>query len=214
MLRVGLVVDRAIYASLLARVLCEQGGCEVVVVAADAADIPADVAEFAVAIIDITAPAATMATQAAVLRSRWPDVALVLCADAADRSIMMAAQAAGVSALVDRSADLSMLLDRIRATDGGLTIVSSAAMAQARSQLRTSTARSPLAAYPRLTERERNVLEQLSRGNTTNVIAANLRISANTCRGYMKTLMAKLGARSRVELMAFVAEHGLPFEGS
>ena len=214
MLRVGLVVDRAIYASLLARALAEEGVCEVVAVAADATDLPDEIQTIDVVVVDLVSPATAMAGQADELRRRWPEVALVLCGDAADRPTMLAAQATRVSALVDRSADLSMLVERIRATDGALTVVSSAAMAQARHQLRISTVRSPVAAYPRLTEREREVLEQLSRGHTTNIIAANLRISVNTCRGYMKTLMAKLGARSRVELMAFVAEHGLPSEGS
>lgn len=214
MLRVGLVIDRSIYASLLAVALSTEDGCEVVAAVGDAAAIPDDVGEVHVVVVDVAMPAAVLAAQAQALRARWPDVALVLCGDAADRSTMLAAQAARVSALVDRTVDLPALLERIRATDGALTVVSPAAMAQARFQLRTSTVRSPVAAYPRLTERERDVLEQLSRGNTTNSIAANLRISVNTCRGYMKTLMAKLGARSRVELMAFVAEHGLPSGGS
>lgn len=212
MVRVGLVVDRAIYASLLARALAEVDVCEIVGVATDAADFDAGIDTIDVVVVDIVAAATDLVAQAETLRRRWPEVALVVCADSADRPTMLAAQAARVSALVDRSAELVTLVERIRATEGALTVVSSAAMAQARQQLRTSTARSPVAAYPRLTEREREVLEQLSRGHTTNLIASNLRISVNTARGYMKTLMAKLGARSRVELMAFVAEHGLPAE--
>jgi DNA-binding NarL/FixJ family response regulator len=210
MLRVGLVVDRAIYADLLGRALSTHDGVEVVAVAAAPVELPADVGPLDVVVVDVATPAATLPGQVAQLRTRWPSVSIVLCAEAADRPTMLAAQVAGVAALVDRTADLETLVARIRETDGALTVVSAATIEQARHQLRTSTARSPVAAYPRLTEREREVLEQLSRGNTTTGIATNLRISVNTCRGYMKTLMAKLGARSRVELMAFVAEHGLP----
>jgi DNA-binding NarL/FixJ family response regulator len=214
MLRVGLVVDRAIYASLLGAALAGYEDLVVVATADAPLDIPVDLERLDVVVIDVASPSATLAGYVAQLRTQWPQVAVVLCTASADRQTMLAAQAARVAALVDRTADLDTLVARIRETEGALTVVSAAAMEQARSQLRTSMARSPVAAYPRLTEREREVLEQLSRGNTTSGIAGNLKISVNTCRGYMKTLMAKLGARSRVELMAFVAEHGLPSERS
>jgi DNA-binding NarL/FixJ family response regulator len=210
MLRVGLVVDRAIYAQLLVRALAEYDGLEVVAAVDAPLDIRTDVSALDVVVVDVASPSSTLAGYVVQLRTRWPDVAVVLCSASSDRPTMLAAQASRVAALVDRTADLDTLVDRIRETEGALTVVSAAAIEQARHQLRTSTARSPVAAYPRLTEREREVLEQLSRGHTTNGIAGNLKISVNTCRGYMKTLMAKLGARSRVELMAFVAEHGLP----
>jgi DNA-binding NarL/FixJ family response regulator len=214
MLRVGLVVDRAIYAQLLGRALAEHDGLEIVAAVDAPVDIPSDAGGMDVVVVDVASPSSTLAGYVAQLRTRWPEVAVVLCSASSDRPTMLAAQAARVAALVDRTADIDTLVARIRETDGALTVVSAAAIEQARFQLRTSTARSPVAAYPRLTEREREVLEQLSRGNTTNRIAGNLKISVNTCRGYMKTLMAKLGARSRVELMAFVAEHGLPSDGS
>jgi DNA-binding NarL/FixJ family response regulator len=214
MLRVGLVVDRAIYGHLLGRALVAYDGLDVVAIVDAPLDMPADLAGVDVVVIDVASPSSTLAGYVAQLRARWPEIAVVLCSASSDRPTMLAAQAARVAALVDRSADLDTLVDRIHETEGALTVVSAAAIEQARHQLRTSTARSPVAAYPRLTEREREVLEQLSRGNTTAGIAGNLKISVNTCRGYMKTLMAKLGARSRVELMAFVAEHGLPTDRS
>jgi DNA-binding CsgD family transcriptional regulator len=54
------------------------------------------------------------------------------------------------------------------------------------------------------------VLELLSKGVAPAAIADQLGISVNTCRGYLRTLMAKMGARSQREVVAFVGLHGLP----
>jgi len=61
-------------------------------------------------------------------------------------------------------------------------------------------ARSPVAAAPvapALTPRERQVLEHLVRGATTQVIAHELDISPHTVRSHVQGLTRKLGARGR-----------------
>lgn len=210
-----MLVDRAVYAELLANALRGVEGLRVEAVAPDAASLVADTdAELDVVVVDVASPGGSLADVAKVLKARWPIVALVVCADANDRATLLAARNANVSALVDRAADLAGLVERIRATDGSITVVSPAALAQARAQLRSTAPRSPVAGYPRLTEREREVLEGISRGQSPAAIAASLRISVNTCRGYLRTLMAKLGARTQLEVASFVAEHGLPPETS
>ena len=40
-------------------------------------------------------------------------------------------------------------------------------------------------------------------------IAQELDISVHTCRGYMKTLLSKLGAHSQLEAVVIAATHGL-----
>ena len=97
---------------------------------------------------------------------------------------------------------------------GNLTVLSSSVVAQVRDRLRSSEPRSAAVVYPQLSEREREVLHGLSRGSSPAEIARTLGISLNTCRGYLRTLMAKLGARSQREVLAFVARHGLPTMGS
>lgn len=51
----------------------------------------------------------------------------------------------------------------------------------------------------RLTDRERQVLELLRRGMRDKEIARELRISVHTARNHVRSLMTKLGARSRAE---------------
>ncbi|MFI9486550.1 response regulator [Promicromonospora sp. NPDC052451] len=60
-----------------------------------------------------------------------------------------------------------------------------------------------------LTEREREVLQQLGRGLTNDEIAAALYLSPATARTYVSRLLAKLGARDRAALVILAYETGL-----
>lgn len=55
-----------------------------------------------------------------------------------------------------------------------------------------------------LTPREHEVLRALAQGTSTTRIAELLGISAETVRSHVKSLMAKLGAHSRVEAVAML----------
>ena len=60
-----------------------------------------------------------------------------------------------------------------------------------------------------LTAREREVLELMSQGVTAVQIARMLNISVHTCRGYMKSIHAKLGVRSQLEAVVRAQALGL-----
>lgn len=62
---------------------------------------------------------------------------------------------------------------------------------------------------PGLTPRESLVLELLTDGRQVNDIARELGITVHTCRGYVKTLLAKLGAHSQLEAVVIAGRHGL-----
>jgi DNA-binding NarL/FixJ family response regulator len=188
MVRLGVVTGRAVHAELWSAALSAHDGIDVVASVTELADLDVEGDSLDVVLLDLdSSPEAARAS--AALAAKWPSVAPVVA---------------------ERGMPLAAVIDRVRSADPSMTVLSSGALRQARGQLRTTARRSPVAAYPRLTERECEVLEALSRGNSTAAIAAELRMSVNTCRGHLRTLMAKLGARSQLEVLAFVAEHGLP----
>jgi DNA-binding NarL/FixJ family response regulator len=59
-----------------------------------------------------------------------------------------------------------------------------------------------------LTEREEHVLLTVARGRTNAEIAAELHISLSTVKTHLSSLMAKLGARNRVELVMWAYDTG------
>jgi DNA-binding NarL/FixJ family response regulator len=60
-----------------------------------------------------------------------------------------------------------------------------------------------------LTGRERDVLALMARGLDNQAIAGELRIRYATVRGHVRSLMAKLGARSRLEAVVRAVQLGL-----
>jgi DNA-binding CsgD family transcriptional regulator len=63
-------------------------------------------------------------------------------------------------------------------------------------------------AIERLTPRERQVLDYMAAGLDNRAIAARLRIQYTTVRGHVRAVVAKLGARSRLEAVARAYQSG------
>jgi len=66
----------------------------------------------------------------------------------------------------------------------------------------------------RITDREREVLEQVGRGLSNEEIARVLYLSPATARTYVSRLLAKLDARDRAQLVVLAYETGLVSPGS
>lgn len=60
-----------------------------------------------------------------------------------------------------------------------------------------------------LTSREREVLELLAEGCSNRLIAERLFIAETTVKGYVSSLLEKLGAKSRLQAVIRASEHGL-----
>lgn len=63
-----------------------------------------------------------------------------------------------------------------------------------------------------LTEREREVLQLLARGQSNKEIGAALYISENTVKYHTKNILDKLHLRNRAEVVAYAVRHGLDAE--
>lgn len=192
MVRTGVVTGRALHAELWRDVLDAHADVEVAVAVTDVADLAALLIDLDVVVVDAEGPADAARVSDAV------------------RAAAAAAGAVVAVVVAEPDATPGEVAQRIRTAEPSMTVLSADALRQARGTLRSTTRRSPTAAYPRLTPRELEVLGCLSRGLSTASIAAELGMSVHTCRGHLRTLMTKLGARSQLEVVAYVGEHGLP----
>ena len=60
-----------------------------------------------------------------------------------------------------------------------------------------------------LTRRELQLLNHLARGQSNKAIAEELHLSVNTIRNYMQSVLAKLGAHSKLEAVSTAVREGL-----
>jgi DNA-binding NarL/FixJ family response regulator len=75
----------------------------------------------------------------------------------------------------------------------------------------------PVASNAELTAREKEVLEQLTRGRSNKEIAAALAVAENTVKNHLKNILEKLHLENRVQAATFALRQGLvekPPEGS
>jgi DNA-binding NarL/FixJ family response regulator len=74
---------------------------------------------------------------------------------------------------------------------------------------RPETNRADPAILESLTDREREVLEQVARGLSNNEVADELNISPSTAKTHVSRILMKLDARDRAQLVVIAYETGL-----
>jgi DNA-binding NarL/FixJ family response regulator len=133
----------------------------------------------------------------AQITTQHPHTRVVLLTGAPSRDLLQRAAAAGACSVIAKDGSLEELLTAVRgARTGGMTVQPD--------MFRRLVVERPhqRAVHPRLTGREAEVLAMLELGIDTRGIARELGITVNTCRGYVKTLLAKLNAHSQLEAVA------------
>jgi DNA-binding NarL/FixJ family response regulator len=143
----------------------------------------------------------------AELVEEHPALRVVVLTAHADGDAMRRAAAAGACALLPKDGSLPDLLNGLRSARPGGFVVHPALLRTLVTQERSSgTAPGPV---PTLTPRELLVLQLLAKGRDTRSIAHELKISLNTCRGYVKNVLMKLDAHSQLEAVVIAGRHGL-----
>jgi DNA-binding NarL/FixJ family response regulator len=140
----------------------------------------------------------------AELTARYPLLRVVVLTAFVDRHLLQRAAAANACALLPKDGELAAMLRSLRSAKRGTFTVSP--------EVLTKTMVSPQRVVPRvptLTRREQEVLQMLAAGLEPRIIAREIGISVNTCRGYIKSLLAKIGAHSQLEAVAIAMRHGL-----
>lgn len=181
----------------------EENGFTVVGPAADAESaIATAVAERPdVAVVDYRMPGLNGRELLTRLSEEAPDLrVLVYTADAGD-ALVQEALDRGAAGIVLKEAPLQDLVRALEAIRGGGTYVDPALATAALGAMRPSR--------PKLTDRERDVLTHLSRGESHEEIGRALGISIETVRTHLRKASDKLGAATRTQAVATALRLGL-----
>jgi DNA-binding NarL/FixJ family response regulator len=122
---------------------------------------------------------------------------------------VFAALRAGASGFLLKDAQPEELLAAIRAVAGGDAVIAPSATRRLLAQVALPGAREPDPRLHALTDREREVLLSVARGASNAEIGAELYMAEATVKTHVGRLLAKLGARDRVQLVVFAYEQGL-----
>ncbi|MBZ2195308.1 response regulator [Occultella gossypii] len=118
-----------------------------------------------------------------------------------------AALGAGASGFLLKDAEPGRLTDAIRRTHAGESLFAPSVLARLVENYLSRSA--PASAPASLTDREAQVLTLIGRGLSNTEITQALTISMGTVKTHIGSLLAKLHARDRAQLVIAAYEHGL-----
>ena len=112
---------------------------------------------------------------------------------------------AGAAGFIAKTQRLDDVIAGVRAAAQGESVVSAKLLTRLLPRLHRQSG----GGRTELTEREREILDLLARGLSNADIAQQLTISVHTVRNHVANLSAKLGAHSKLEVLAIAVREGL-----
>ncbi|TFC77849.1 response regulator transcription factor [Cryobacterium cheniae] len=157
-------------------------------------------------VMDYHLPDGSGVAAAERILARAPSTRIViLTGDPTPETIEQAA-AIGVCAFLPKDGSLAGLLVTLRQARNGTFLVHPSLVAQLIARRRLHENDLVVAS---LTRRELDVLQLMASGNDVRANALALGISENTCRGYVKSILAKLKVHSQLEAVVTATRLGL-----
>lgn len=148
---------------------------------------------------------------------RWPECDIMVCTVFGDEAHVMESLEAGASGYLLKDSTPDRLLSEIRSLHAGGSPISPLIARQILTRFRPAghaaagaagrtDARNPVAA---LSAREQEVLEFITKGFSSNEIAALMSVSHHTVLTYVRRIYAKLEVKSRTEAIYEARNQGL-----
>ncbi|WP_346777033.1 response regulator transcription factor [Streptomyces sp. HNM0575] len=199
MIRLLLAEDQAMVREALAALLGLEPGIEVVAQVGRGDEVVAAVEEHKpdVALLDIEMPGGSGIDAAAELRTKHPELKVVILTTFGRPGYLRKAMESGADAFLVKDAPAAGLADAVRRVLRGEHVIDPALAASA-----LAVGASPL------TDRERDVLNAAADGSGNAQIAATMHLSHGTVRNYLSTAIQKTGARNRAEAVRIARDKG------
>ncbi len=144
-------------------------------------------------VLDIRMPGASGLDVQARLATLRPQFPIVMISGHADVTSAIKAMRAGAVDFLPKPYDPKVLLERVK----------QCLLLDAERRKAEATRSAALAAFEKLSPRERQVMERMSQGSSSKDIAAELGISRKTIDIHRAHVMSKLGVESMAELVRF-----------
>ena len=199
--------DHALLRDGLASLL-EARGIEVVAIASNGQEAVEMVQarQPQIALIDLAMPVLDGLDATRLIASQAPEVKIVIVTASEDDTDLFEAIKSGAHGFIPKDVaadDLVALLEGLDRGEPALT------PAIARKILREFATPAPSPIDP-LSPRERNVLDLLLAGTTTNRdLAGEMNVSENTVKFHLRNILRKLHLKNRAQVIAWAAQHGM-----
>ena len=199
-IRVFLLDDHEIVRRGVADVLESDPGISVIGEGKNAAEALARVPALRpdVAVLDVRLPDGDGVSVCRELRSRMPELKVIMLTSYSDDEALFEAIMAGASGYLLKQVRGTDLVEAIRTVAGGGSLLDPAVTQRVLERIRTGGDREP-AELAALTAQERRILELVAQGLTNRQIGAEMFLAEKTVKNYVSSLLAKLGLERRTQ---------------
>jgi len=153
--------------------------------------------------IDIEMPVLNGIETAELIKQQYPDIKIVMITIYDDDEYIFNAIKAGADSYILKETKAEKIYETITDTLNGGSVMSPSIALKALKLLKSTTYSISKKDIERITlsERETEILEQLSNGFTNKLIAQNLTISPFTVKRHIENIYQKLQAHNRIEML-------------
>ena len=162
-------------------------------------------------VLDVRLPDGSGVEACREIRSRFPEVKVLMLTSFADEEALMAAILAGASGYVLKRVKSDDLIDNIRRVGSGESLLDPEMTERLFDRLRKGPKGDPL--LSKLTNQEFVIVEHIAEGKTNKQIADEMFLAEKTVKNYVSNLLTKMGMSRRTEAAAYVARIEAEREG-
>ncbi|MGA5823305.1 response regulator [Kitasatospora sp. NPDC094028] len=159
-----------------------------------------------VAVLDMRLPDGDGVTVCRELRSRMPELACLILTSFDDEEALLDSIMAGAAGYVLKQISGTDLVSAVRTVASGQSMLDPGAATRLMARLRGEAAAAQSSDFPRLTEREREILALVGEGLTNRQIGQRLYLAEKTVKNHISRLLAKLGVERRVQAAVIATE--------
>ncbi|WP_454737387.1 response regulator [Cupriavidus necator] len=216
-IRILLIDDHTLFRSGIRALLQRQTDFEIVDEAADGVEGIKRAKQHRpdVILLDLNMPGLSGLEALQLLVEDLPQTAVIVLTVSEEAEELAAALRGGARGYLIKNIETEALIAGIRRAAAGEPVISDSMTAKLVAQFRAPVP-VPVARLddaPRLTAREREIVQGLARGESNKEIARDLGVAESTVKIHVQNILKKLNLASRVQVAVYAVEHGLTEAG-
>jgi DNA-binding NarL/FixJ family response regulator len=155
-------------------------------------------------LMDVNLPDINGITLCQKVKQKHPQIKIVALSVHNEKTVIMGMLQSGASAYVLKNAIGDDIVAALHAAMGGQIF-----LCQGSQKVLSSSESSDMKEIPRLTRREKEIIQLIGKGYTTQQIASTLFISTHTVESHRKNLMEKFGVPNTATVIKMATDFGL-----